>query len=628
MSLAGLLYIERMEASGDPSNPAELRREIEQLKDRLARVEQALRNLQQENTYSGRQEPSRMTAAKSIPAPEPLSAEIPPKVVQIPPRRQSLERRIGSQVFNRVGIVAVLFAMGWFLKLAIDRAWIGPATRVSIGLLLAIGLVFWSERFRRRGFPAFSYSLKALGTGLAYLSLWAAAAIYSLMPTPVAFLCMVAVTAANATLAWVQGSELLAGYASLGGNITPILLPSGQSHEIFLFSYLLLLDVATALLLMRRNWARLMIPAFTSTTLYFFYWGAKYYQASSSFVVTVAFLAAFYLCFSTIPLLLLPRMRSRRSYLWLRVWPIVVSTVAWFECLFIALSSEGGFSSRQAVFSAVIALASMVLSLLPQVRSERLAPERCFADTHFLIATAMMAVAIFLGWQHSWIVLGWLAEMLVLVYLAARFHRISLRIAAGSMLLLAFLGLVLLDPADPLPEPVAVFLNQHFAAYLIALFAYAAVVAVGLRNGKQENEPLSWAKLAGAATIAFNVTVLVAGSFEIHHYWSCGDHAFGNLCKMVTPLDLVYARFSLSAWLMIYGAGLMTAGFLVRSSFLRWQALVLLLFSVGKVFLYDAGKLSQGYRVLSFLVLGVLLLAVSYAYQRDILSLRAGDKDS
>jgi uncharacterized membrane protein len=44
--------------------------------------------------------------------------------------------------------------------------------------------------------------------------------------------------------------------------------------------------------------------------------------------------------------------------------------------------------------------------------------------------------------------------------------------------------------------------------------------------------------------------------------------------------------------------------------------------SVAKVFLLDMSQLSQGYRILSFLGLGALLLAVSFVYQRDWLNLR------
>jgi len=40
------------------------------------------------------------------------------------------------------------------------------------------------------------------------------------------------------------------------------------------------------------------------------------------------------------------------------------------------------------------------------------------------------------------------------------------------------------------------------------------------------------------------------------------------------------------------------------------------------VFLFDVSSLDHGWRVLSFIILGALLLAVSYAYQRDWLGLQ------
>src|SRR5882757_2536740 len=39
---------------------------------------------------------------------------------------RSLESRIGSQWFNRIGILAMLIGVAWFLKLAFDNHWIGP----------------------------------------------------------------------------------------------------------------------------------------------------------------------------------------------------------------------------------------------------------------------------------------------------------------------------------------------------------------------------------------------------------------------------------------------------------------------------------------------------------------------
>jgi uncharacterized membrane protein len=39
------------------------------------------------------------------------------------------------------------------------------------------------------------------------------------------------------------------------------------------------------------------------------------------------------------------------------------------------------------------------------------------------------------------------------------------------------------------------------------------------------------------------------------------------------------------------------------------------------VFLYDVSELDRGYRIVSFIVLGALLLAISFVYQRDWLRL-------
>jgi uncharacterized membrane protein len=82
------------------------------------------------------------------------------------------------------------------------------------------------------------------------------------------------------------------------------------------------------------------------------------------------------------------------------------------------------------------------------------------------------------------------------------------------------------------------------------------------------------------------------------------------------------AQFTYSAFFMLYGAALLSAGFWRRSAFLRWQGLVLLAVSIAKVFLFDMNQLSQGFRILSFLGLGALLLGVSFVYQRDWLNLR------
>src|SRR5215467_8308286 len=85
-----------------------------------------------------------------------------------------LEKKIGQVWLNRIGITAVLVGVAFFLQWAFQNHLIGPTGRVAIGLVAGIGLVVWSERFRRKNYVPFSYSLKAVGIGALYLSLWAA----------------------------------------------------------------------------------------------------------------------------------------------------------------------------------------------------------------------------------------------------------------------------------------------------------------------------------------------------------------------------------------------------------------------------------------------------------------------
>src|SRR3954463_3753682 len=100
---------------------------------------------------------------------------------------------------------------------------------------------------------------------------------------------------------------------------------------------------------------------------------------------------------------------------------------------------------------------------------------------------------------------------------------------------------------------------------------------------------------------------------------------FGNFASPSAFLQrrsiLIARDFTYSALWMAYGAMLMIVGFWRSSAFVRWQALVLIAVTTAKVFIYDTSQLDHVYRILSFIALGALLLAVSFAYQRDWLKL-------
>ena len=99
----------------------DVRRQLVELSERIASLEAEVQNLRAA-------QPSGHAAEAATPTP-------PLRVRETKPREAaSLESRIGAQLLNRIGILAVLIGVAWFLKLAFDRNWIGPPVRVWIGL--------------------------------------------------------------------------------------------------------------------------------------------------------------------------------------------------------------------------------------------------------------------------------------------------------------------------------------------------------------------------------------------------------------------------------------------------------------------------------------------------------------
>lgn len=622
-----------------------------------------------------------------------LAAEVVSEGVSQPPSPQpSLENRLGAQIFNRIGIVALLFAATLGLKLAIDNQWIGPVGRILIGLTAGAGVIVWSERFRRKGFSVFSYSLKAVGTGVLYLSLWAAFQLYHLLPASMALVGMILVTAWNAYMAWAQDAELLAAYALAGGLATPLLLSTGGDHEIFLFSYLLVIDAATALLLRLKPWMRLLLAAFPATVIYFVGWYSKFY-AEPAFAVTTIFVGLFFVVFVSVSVGATGIGESERAGGGLR--KLGQSTrgvlLPLANAVFVSLSLYSVMQDSERHWflpwlMLILAAAYLLITRLPQTAAA--------SAVHLSLAVVFLTIAIPLKASGHWITVAWLVEGLALLWASTRLAHDEEKaqrnsgavlrwLSAGSLVL--GLGALIAVPfwfGEGLAQPLLnhnfvtaligvgafagsawlamgarnvqrnlwqelsrfalsamtaicaiagllalreivtsqwslqsheAFANADFGMALVAIAILCAVVWASLRIAIADESSLAWAQLAAGSVIVINLIAIFTGVREIRSLWPA---AAAN-----SELEL-QRSLAVSGFLMLYGAVLLAVGFWRRSAFIRWQALVLLVFSIAKTFLYDMRNLSEGYRFASFLALGALLMTISFAYQKDWLALR------
>jgi uncharacterized membrane protein len=538
----------------------------------------------------------------------------PPAVPQPEPESGDLESRIGSQWLNRIGIVAVLIGVSFFLKYAFENNWIGPAGRIAIGLLAGIGIVVWSETFRNKGYLVFSWSLKAVGIGTLYLSLWAGFQMYKLFPAEVAFIGMSIVTVSTAVLAITEDAQILAAFALIGGIATPLLLSSGQNREVFLFSYVTLLDLGTLVLVSYRPWRKLLTGAFLGTVILYCGWYDTFYKRPEM-ATTLAFATIFFAIFAIAPLFAKERSAETISKT-LLVIPLV-NAAAYFLAVYVMLNdvSTSAIAWIAVVLAAVYLLLSREMQRHVAANSEN---ARLLTLLHIALAVGFLTAAIPIKLASYWITIGWLIESGVLLYVAYRGASRFLKVLSLGALALGIGRLVLFDDFN---VTVLVF-NPRFAIYLIAIAVVAFAVYLS-RTSEETTERTG----AAVGIILINVLALLALNLEAHTYFT------QQLARIYTPLtsgqydslgyrNLSMARdFTYSAIWMIYGAALMWIGFWKRSAFLRWQALILLAITIIKVFVFDTSQLEFGYRIIAFIALGALLMGVSFIYQRDWLKL-------
>jgi uncharacterized membrane protein len=539
---------------------------------------------------------------------------------------ESWESKIGSQWFNRIGIVAVLVGVSYFLKYAFDNNWIGAGGRVAIGLLAGIAIVFWSERFRLHGHRIFSWSLKAVGVGTMYLSLWAGFQMYHLFSAAAAFTAMVLVTAATATLAITQDAQVLAALALAGGFATPLLLSTGQNREIALFAYVAVLDLATLALLAARPWIHLLFGAFLGTLILYVGWYAEFYTRPQ-LGTTIGFATLFFAMFALAPIVA-SRSTSRPSRQ-LSKTVIVVSLVN-AAVYFLEMYTMLEFISKTALAFVAVGLAAVYLILSRQAY-RRTGDEyglRLLNLIYIALAVGFLTIAIPLKLETHWITMAWFIEAAVLMWISYRAPNGFVRALATAALVLGIVRLLAFDNF----HPAHLVANARFATYALAIATLAWSVVLARKAGLSGPGAAEVYRYAIAiAIVLINGLALLALNFEVRDYFRRELEAAWQLRGMHVPPWVHYRQFdtvrdfTYSAVWMIYGAGLMWVGFVWRSAFIRWQALVLIAVTIGKVFVYDVSQLERGYRIISFIALGVLLLAVSFIYQRDWLRLSGRD---
>lgn len=546
--------------------------------------------------------PPSASVAPARPSPAPSTASPPILAQHAPPRGgMDLETLIAGRWLNRIGLLLVLIAVAYFLKLVIDNEWIGPTGQVALGVLAGAGLLGFSHWLLGRGYLYFSEGITALGAGVLYLSLWAGSNYYNLFSLDVAFFAMIGVTAATVTIAVGRDSQRIALLGLIGGFLTPLLVSTGKDAQVVLFTYVAVLNAGLLALAWKKVWRWLELPAFFFTLAYFWGWYERFYHVSEPLLRTLAFATLFFAEFSALSVL---RARRLGAVLGEQGFLVLFNGFSFLLVLMALLYDD----YRWAATFGTLALAAVHLAMLRLLPAAAEDAQRAKVTRLLFagLALTFVTIAIPVSLEGQWITLAFAVEGAVLIWSGFRAPAWQLR-AAGFVLFGVVIWRLLTEPL----AGGAFLFNQRFATFAVTVACLAAALSFARQHWEeiQEHEG-RWFALLG---VVLNVVAVWALSVEAYEYFR--PH-LGSELPAVRMDALLARQLALSLVWTAYATALMVLGVRRNLSALRWQALTLFGLTVIKVFFFDLSYLSGVYRVLSSIVLGLILLAVSFLYQR------------
>jgi len=86
-----------------------------------------------------------------------------------------VESFVAGNLLNRIGALALIIGMGFFLKYAFDQNWISPVIQILTGIAVAIGLLFGASHCNKQeNYKVFAQGIAGAGISIFYLSIFAA----------------------------------------------------------------------------------------------------------------------------------------------------------------------------------------------------------------------------------------------------------------------------------------------------------------------------------------------------------------------------------------------------------------------------------------------------------------------
>ncbi|XJR90209.1 DUF2339 domain-containing protein [Elizabethkingia anophelis] len=362
---------------------------------------------------------SRELQPETIPLQENAEIPVTEKIV-LPPKKSwlqtfkeknpDIEKFIGENLINKIGILILVLGISFFVKYAIDKNWINEPARVGIGILCGALIMGVAHRLKKN-YKAFSSVFVAGAISIFYFTIGIAFHDYHLFNQATAFIIMVIITIFSAFVSVSYDRKELAVLSLIGGFAVPFMVSTGEGSYKVLFTYIAILNIGMLIIAYFKKWSLVTLLAFIfSCVLFSFWFGEKVIDGGLPYRGALFFATLFYLIFSIATVV--NNLRNKGTFSKLEYFIIIVNTFFYFG-IGISIIHKWGIDFK-GLFTVALALYNLAYAILLY---KKFGLDKNAIYLLLGLALTFVTLAIPIQFNGNYITLFWSAEAVLLFWL-------------------------------------------------------------------------------------------------------------------------------------------------------------------------------------------------------------------
>ena len=326
-------------------------------------------------------------------------------------KASNLEKFIGENLINKIGIVITIIGVAIGAKYSIDHQLISPLMRILLGYLMGIGLLATGLKLKEK-YENYSAVLVSGAMSIMYFITYFAYSFYELIPQVPSFLLMVIFTVATVYAALKYNKQVIAHIGLVGAYAVPFLLSKDSGNAAILFSYMAIINIGILLISFRKDWKPLYYVSFLLSWIIYLTWMNSSYKNDEHFGLGLLFATIFFTIFYIT--FLAYNLRGKANFDVEDRLLLLANSGAFFGIGYYLLSNHEIGTDFSGAFAVGNALIHLIVSVI--VYRQKLADRNLFYFVSGLVIV-FITIAIPVQFDGKWVTILWVGEAALLFWI-------------------------------------------------------------------------------------------------------------------------------------------------------------------------------------------------------------------